>query len=118
MSVRTEKVAELIKKELSMILLRETNDPALGFVTITTVKVSGDLQNAKVYISIFDQDKRKITLERLNHAKGHFRSKLAGKLNIRRVPELSFFYDDTLDYVDNINRLIKKIHENDNKKND
>ncbi len=117
MSVRIEKVAELIKKELSMILLRETNDPALGFVTITSVKVSGDLQNAKIYISIFDQDKRKITLEKLNHAKGHFRSKLAERIKIRRIPELSFFYDDTLDYVDNINRLIKKIHEDDNKQN-
>lgn len=116
MPVRTEKVAELIKEELSMILLRETNDPALGFVTITSVKVSGDLQNARVYISIFDQEKRKITLERLNHAKGHFRSKLASRIKIRRVPELTFFYDDTLDYVDNINRLIKKIHEDDNKK--
>ncbi len=118
MSIRTEKVAEIIKKELSLILLRETNDPSLGFVTVTTVKVSGDLNKAKVYVSVMDKERRQVTLEHLNNAKGHFRSKLAGRLKIRRVPEISFYIDDTLDYVENINRLIKKIHENYNEEND
>lgn len=118
MSIRTEKIAEIIKKELSVILLRETNDPALGLVTITTVKVSGDLNNAKVYVSVLDKERRQITLDHLNNAKGHFRSKLAGRIKIRRVPEISFYIDDTLDYVENINRLIRKIHENDNQKDD
>lgn len=118
MSVRIERIAEIIKKELSIILLRETNDPALGMTTITSVKVSGDLSLAKVYVSILDKERRSITLEHLNNAKGHFRSKLASRLRIRRTPELAFFIDDTLDYVENINKLIKKIHENDNDSNE
>jgi len=114
MSVRTDKVSELIKKEISMILLKELSDPALGFVTITSVKMSPDLRNAKIYISVFNKELRENTLEHLNSAKGHVRTKLASRLHMKHTPELIFFIDDTLDYVEKIENLIKEIHKNDN----
>ncbi len=114
MSVRTDKVSELIKKEISMILLKDLSDPALGFVTITSVKISPDLRNAKIYISVFDKDLRGNALDHLNNAKGHVRTKLASRLHLKHTPELNFFIDETLDYVENIENLIKEIHKNDN----
>ncbi len=117
MSVRIDKVAETIKKEISMILIRETSDPAFGFVTITTVKLSKDLRVAKVYVSVLEKNIRSTTLDHLNNAKGHIRSKLASKLHLRHIPELNFYIDDTLDYVENIENLIKEIHKNDNESN-
>jgi ribosome-binding factor A len=114
MSIRTDKVSELIKKEISMILLKEMNDPTLGFVTITSVKISPDLKYAKIYISVFNKDLRENTLEHLNNAKGFVRTKLASRLHIKHTPELEFFIDDTMDYVENIENLIREIHKNDN----
>lgn len=115
MSVRTEKVAENIKRLISSILVKELNNPVLSLVTVTIVRVSADLRQAKVYVSTYDKAKREKVLEELETAKGRIKNKLSSQLNIKFMPELFFFIDDTLDYVDNINSLIRKIHENDNK---
>lgn len=118
MSVRTEKVAENIKRILGSIILRELNNPLLSLLTVTTVRISADLKHAKVYVSTFDKEKRAQVLEELDSAKGRIKNKLAGQLNIKFLPELSFFIDDTMDYVDSINTLIGKIHKDDIKENE
>lgn len=115
---RVEKVENLIKQEISLIFLRKLQDPAFGFLTITNVKVSPDLKLAKIYISVFEKEKRTTVLEKVNSAAGFIRSELASKIRIKFVPELKFFIDDTLDYVEKIEGLIKKIHKDDNKGND
>ncbi len=117
MSVRTDKVANLIKEEISLIFLQKLNDPEFGLVTITSVKLSPDLKYSKIYISIYDKEKRTRLLEKLNEIKGFVRSQLAGRLKIRYTPELNFFIDDTLDYVEKMENLFKDIRNNDNKKN-
>jgi len=113
MSHRLEKVSHLIKEELSLIFLHKIQDPQFGLMTITNVKVSPDLKLARIYFSIYEKEKRQIVLNKLNDLKGLIRSKLAGRINLRYVPELTFFIDDTLDYVEKIEGLIKKIHEDD-----
>src|SRR4030042_7025099 len=118
MSYRLDKVASLIKEEISLIFLHKIQDPSLGLLTITNVKVSPDLKHSRIYISIYDKEKREATLNKLNELKGLIRSKLAGKLKIRYVPELTFFLDDTLDYVEKMEGLFKKIPENDKQKNE
>lgn len=118
MSHRTEKVENLIKQEISLIFLRKLQDPAFGFLTVTNVKLSPDLRLAKIYISVFEKEKRETSREKLKSASGFIRSELASRISIKFIPELKFFIDDTLDYVEKIEGLIKKIHKNDNKENE
>jgi len=118
MSHRIEKVESLIKEEISLIFQRKLQNPAFGFITITNVKVSPDLRIAKVYISVFEKEKRESTLEKVKSVSGFIRSELASKIRIKFIPELKFFIDDTLDYVEKIEDLIKKIHKDDIKENE
>lgn len=119
MSHRIDKVEHLIKEEISLIFLYKLQDKfqisSFGFITVTSVKVSPDLKIAKIYISVMEKEKREAALERIKSASGYIRSELASRIRIKFVPELKFFIDDTLDYVEKIEGLIKKIHENDNK---
>ena len=115
MSQRIDKVESLIKKEISLIFLHKIQDTSLGFVTITNVKVTPDLKIAKVYISVFEKEKREEVLKKIIARAGYIRSELAHSISIKFSPELKFFIDDTMDYVEKIEGLIKKIHENDNK---
>jgi ribosome-binding factor A len=115
MTHRIEKVENLIKEEISLIFLRKLQDPTLGLLTITNVKLSPDLRVAKVYISVFEKEKREFVLEKIGAVTGYIRSELASKIRIKFIPELRFYIDDTLDYVEKIDNLIKKIHKDDNK---
>ena len=109
-------MSALIKEELSLIFLHKINDPSLGFLTITNVKLTPDLKIAKVYISIYDREKREEIMEKVNDINSYIRSQLALKLrNLRQIPELSFYVDDTLDYVEKMENIFKEIHKNDNK---
>lgn len=93
-------------------------DSSFGFITVTSVKVSPDLKIAKIYISVFEKDKRDYVLNKIKSVSGYIRTELASRIRIKFVPELKFFIDDTIDYVEKIEGLIKQIHENDNKGND
>ena len=121
MAHRIDRVEHLIKEEISLIFLYKLpdklGDSSVGFVTVTSVKVSPDLKIAKIYVSILEKDKREHSLERIKSATGFIRSELASRIRIKFVPELKFFLDDTLDYVEKIEGLIKKIYEDDNKGN-
>jgi ribosome-binding factor A len=118
MSHRLDKVSSLIKEELSLIFLHKLQDPKMGLITVTNVKVSPDLKHTKIYISVFDKEKREKVLESINELKGLIRSELAGRIQLRFVPELHFFIDDTMDYVEKMEGLFKKIHESDSEKHD
>jgi ribosome-binding factor A len=117
MSVRLKKMSALVKEELSLIFLHKINDPSLGFLTITNVKLTPDLKIAKVYLSIYEREKREEVMEKINNLSGFIRSQLAIKLkNIKQIPELSFYVDDTLDYVEKMENIFKEIHKDDNKR--
>ena len=122
MTHRIDRVEHLIKEEISLIFLYKLQNKfqniSFGFVTITSVKVSPDLKIAKVYISVLEKEKREEALEKIKSISGYIRSELASRIRIKFVPELKFFIDDTLDYVEKIEGVIKKIHEDDNKGND
>lgn len=118
MSYRIDKVEHLIKDEISLIFLHKLSELDLGFVTITNVKVSPDLKIAKIYLSVLEKEKRAFVLDKIEVKKGYIRTELAHRVRIKFIPELKFFVDDTLDYVEKIEGLIKKIHEDDNYKPD
>jgi len=118
MSVRLDKISALIKDELSLIFLHEINNPDIGFLTITNVKVTPDLRNARIYFSVYEKEKREKTLAKINEMKSTVRMLLAGRINyLRHIPEIDFYLDETLDYVEKIENLFKEIHKNDNKDN-
>ncbi len=112
MSIRTERVASLIKEEIGALLIRDYNDPALGFITVTDVTLSPDLRIAKVYFSVFAKPEvQERTMAMLEEEKGRIRSTVGSKMKIRFIPELQFFLDGTQDRVERLNKIFKKIHE-------
>lgn len=118
MSYRLARLENQIKDELSLILLYKLSDPALGFITITGVKLSPDAKLAKVYISVYEKGLRDESLERIEKASGVIRSQLAAKIRVRYVPELKFYIDDTSDNVERIENLLKQIHKDDKQTDD
>ncbi len=112
MSVRTERVASLLRHELGTLISREFSGGELGFSTVTEVRVTQDLKLAKVYVSILGSPEvRKKTLARLEVDKPRIRGILASRVAMKFIPELAFFHDDTMDRVENLERLIKQIHD-------
>jgi ribosome-binding factor A len=113
MSIRTEKVASLLKSELSDIILRQISLDTSGFVTITDVTVTPDLKMARVFLSIYgSSEKREALLTELTKRKSEIRYILGSKISLKFTPDLQFFIDDTLDKVDSIEKIFKKIREN------
>ena len=105
---RTERVNELMRRELVLLLKQETKDPRLKQVVITDVIVSRDLTSAKVFFSI-DEDSNKIVVSLLNKASGFFRSSLSKTLNLRHTPTLSFIYDTAPNTGARIDDLLSKL---------
>jgi len=115
MSLRQEKVASLVQETLSNIFLQKVVDPEFGLVTITKTKITPDLRIARVYLSVFEKDKREYVLDHVNSMKGFIRSELAKRVDLRYTPELNFYIDDTFDYVDKMNEIFSNLKNADNK---
>jgi ribosome-binding factor A len=110
MGHRVNRVGEQMKKELGDIISRKIKDPRVGFVTITDVQVTGDLQQAKVYISVLgDEQQREDTLKGLAKAKGFIRTEIGQRIRLRKTPELIFEFDETMAYGNRINSLIHEL---------
>lgn len=113
MTMRATRVGEQMKKELGDIIGRKLKDPRIGFLTVTDVRVSGDLQIAKVYISVLgDEKKREETLKGLAKAKGFIRSELGNRIRLRKTPEIHFEFDESIDYGNRIETLIHELNAN------
>jgi len=111
MSVKIDRIASNMIKELSYILANEVKDNNIKFVTITDVKLASDLSYAKIYVTVFDKDKVDITMKALEQAKGFIRKKLSERIDIRHTPELSFTFDESIEYGKKIEQIIEKINE-------
>ena len=109
---RSDRVAALIKEEVSKIILHDLQDPDLGFVTVTKVRLTSDLKHAKVYYSILgDEDKKAKSAAAFERSTKIIRSEVGHRINIRSVPTIQFLYDDSGEYADKINRIINKLNE-------
>jgi ribosome-binding factor A len=107
---RATRVADLIQKEISEILIRSIKDPRIGFVTITRVFVTEDCRLARIYFSILGTDEeRKQTLNGLDSAKGFIRKELGGRIRLRYTPELIFLFDPSIEYAIHIEEVIQQI---------
>ena len=109
-SNRPERVGEAIHHELSELLAREVHDPGVGFITLTSVKVSPDLQLARVYYtSMGDEKALRDTAKALGRATPFLRRQIAQRLSLRRVPELQFFYDKSVAQHDRIEQILQEL---------
>lgn len=110
MSTRPQRVGDLIREEVSWILQRRVKDPRLEMATITSVDVSPDLRNAKVFYSVLGDEARWASvLEGLAAAKAFIRRELGGRIQIRRVPDLVFVADRSLERAERIDRLLRDL---------
>ncbi|MDR3250672.1 MAG: 30S ribosome-binding factor RbfA [Tannerella sp.] len=106
---RLNKIERLLQKELSELFRKQTAVMRGTLVTVSAVRVSPDLGLAKVYLSIFPSDKSRELLESVEKNKRTLRFDLGQivRTQLRRIPELAFFIDDSLDYVENIDKILK-----------
>ena len=110
-TTRQQKVARLLQKELAdMLRVEGRNFSASGLLTVTSVEVSKDFSFARIYLSIFGSDGKQLVLNGLNAGKKELRFKLGQRVRnqLRIVPEIHFVLDETLDYIENIDNLLKQ----------
>ncbi len=111
MSIRQQRVTNIIKKDISQIIQYEVNDPHIGFVTVTDVQVTNDYSYATIYVSFLGKEQRnQAGLEALNRAKGRIRSLLSNGLDIYKCPELIFKLDDSLNRGNRIDAILKEVN--------
>jgi ribosome-binding factor A len=110
--VRTGRVSEQIKKELSLIIQAELKDPRIGFLTVTGVEITNDLSEAKVYLSVLGTDQQKEdTLHALGRGTGFIRTELGKRIRLRIVPKLFFILDSSIAYGSRIEQLLSNLNE-------
>ncbi len=108
--VRVEKLQELMKQEISKIILTDLKNPKIGFVTVTNVELTNDLRHAKIWFSLFGSTEvQKEALQALEHSLGFIRSELSKRIRLKFVPELHLQSDKSLDYSDHIQKLLLQI---------
>lgn len=107
---RPERVQEALRQEISRIVQNEIKDPRLGFLTITKVDMTRDLRYARVYFSVFGEDKDKITtLKGLNSAKGYIKGLLSERIKLRFMPEIDFKIDESSAHTKKIHDILDKL---------
>ncbi len=114
MTSRTERLAERIREEASDVLAREVHDPGIGFLTLTRVRVTADLQHARLYYTMLgDAPARRATERALGRVTPFLRRQVGGRLGLRRVPELEFVFDESIAHQARVEELIQEIHAQD-----
>ncbi len=111
---RSDRVSGLIQQEMAALLRKDISDPCIAGATITAVKVSADLRNAKVYFTVTGTAEAvQAALRGFERAHGFIKRELAQRLGLRFMPELRFFYDDSIDRGVRIDQLLKMVKEDD-----
>ncbi|SRR5260221_9425186 len=109
---RPDRVADQLRAELATLLTREVHDPGIGFVTLTRVQVTPDLQQARVFYTTLGDDKARANSGKaLARAASFLRRQIGSRLRLRRVPELIFTYDESIAGQDRIEQLLHEIHD-------
>lgn len=111
---RAERVGDLIRSEIGELLAREVKDPGIGFVTVTRVALTADLSHARIYYtSMADERGRRETVRALDRAAPFLRRQLGRRLRLKRVPDLQFIFDDSVEGQDRIERVLQDLHAQD-----
>lgn len=111
MSVKIERLNNTFLEQISKILRTEIKDERIHFVTVTAVKITNDLSFAKVYITVLNDDERENVVKLLNKASNFIERELAKRIEIRKMPDITFVYDDSIEYANNIEKIIESTHD-------
>ncbi len=111
MSLKAKKIGSNFVKEISYIIMEDIKDPNIKFVTITGCDVTNDLSFAKVYFTTLKEEYKDITLKALNNAANFIEIELSKRIDIRKMPQISFHYDNSTEYGNSIEQKIKEIKE-------
>ncbi len=109
MSVKIDRLNNMFVEEISKIIHEDIKDKDIGFVTITDARITNDLSFAKIYVTALDNNREKV-LNALNKASGFIRSLLCDKIKIRKMPEIHFVYDESIEYGKKIEDIIERIN--------
>ena len=112
MSVKIDRLEHKFAIEISTIIEEEIKDERIDFVTITAVSITNDLSFAKVYVTVLDDSKKEETIKVLNNASKFIEMELSKRVEIRKMPELKFVYDESIEYSNNIENIIERINKN------
>lgn len=111
---RPDRVGDQIRAEVATLLGREVQDPGLGFVTVTRVRVTADLQIARIYYTTMgDELARRRTAQALQRALPFIRRAIGSRLRLRRVPQIEFIFDESIEQHERLERILQEIHETD-----
>jgi len=112
---RNRRVSDGIKRIIGEIFIKDMPSNEFGLVTVTNVKCTTDLREAKIYLSIYNQDPelRIKSLRRIKNKASYIRGLLGRRISLKYVPKLIFFEDDSQEYAENIERLIQSLHKGD-----
>ncbi len=106
---RHDRVAGLLRRELGVLVQRELNDPAIGFISVSDVEVSRDLGVAKVYVSVLETNKAASSIAALNRGAGYLRGILGQQLRMRSTPELRFLQDKSIETGEHMDALLASV---------
>ncbi len=107
---RAERLAEVIRSETSAIIQRDLRDPRIGFISVTAVMVSADLRHAKIFVSVFgDDEAKRRAMQGLEQAKGHIRSELSQRIEVRFMPEILFRLDESIERGARVSSLLRQV---------
>lgn len=110
MSIKIDRLNNSFVEQISNILKTEIKDERIHFVTVTAVRITNDLSFAKVYVTILDDKERESMLKQLNKASNFIERELSKRVEIRKMPNITFVYDDSIDNALNIENIIERVH--------
>lgn len=112
MSIKIDRLNNLFVEEISKILRTEIKDERINFVTVTSASITNDLYYAKVYVTVLNDNERDNVIKLLNKASNFIERELSHRIQIRRMPNITFLYDESIEYANNIENIIERINNN------
>lgn len=112
MSIKIDRLNNSFVEHISRIINTEIKDERINFVTVTAVKITNDLSFAKVYVTVLNDEERDNIIKLLNKASNFIERELSKRIDIRKMPDITFVYDESLEYAANIENIIESIEEN------
>ena len=112
MSVKIDRLNNSFVEHISQILRTEIKDERINFVTVTAAKITNDLSFAKVYVTVLNDKERDNIIKLLNKASNFIERELSKRIDIRKMPDITFVYDESLEYAANIENIIERIEDN------
>jgi ribosome-binding factor A len=107
---RSEKIADLVRKEVAEMLVKTVKDPRIGLITITRVTVTEDCRSARIHYSVSGSDEERArSMKGLESARGYIRRELARRINLRYTPEISFEFDPSIEYAIHIGEVLQSL---------